>query len=104
MPLLKKLSVLAAKIETTSGTAESLTASDAAYNVFDLSMQPNIAMTERTGQGAFSQLPAVRELTGGTCSFRTEVYGSGAGGVPGWASTFLPACGWVNSAGTFSPR
>lgn len=104
MPLLKKKHVLAAKIETTSGTAESLTASEAAFNVFDLSMQPNIAFTERQGNGSFSQMPAVRELMGGTCSFKTEVYGSGAGGVPGWASTFLPACGWVNSTGTFSPK
>lgn len=104
MPLLKKISLLAAKIETTSGTAESLTNAEAAFNVFDLNMQPTIAFTERQGNGSFSHMPAVRELMGGTCTFRTEIYGSGAGGVPGWASTFLPACGWVNSAGTFSPK
>ena len=104
MPLLRKKSLLAAKIETTSGTAEALVAADAAFNVFDLSMQPNIAFTERQGNGSFSQMPAVRELMGGTCTFRTEIYGNGSGGVPGWASTFLPACGFVNSAGTFSPK
>lgn len=104
MPLLKKKHVLAAKIETTSGTAESLTSSEGAFNVFDLSMQPTVAFTERQGNGSFSQMPAIRELMGGTCTFKTEVYGDGAGGVPGWASTFLPACGWVNSTGTFSPK
>jgi hypothetical protein len=104
MPLLKRKSLLAAKIETTSGTAESLSASDAAFNVFDLNMQPTITMTPRPGNGSFSAMPAIRELSGGTCTFRTEVYGTGAGGVPGWASTFLPACGWSNSAGTFSPK
>lgn len=104
MPLLRRKSVLAAKIETTSGTAESLTASEAAFNVFDITMTPNIAMTPRPSQGSFSSLPSVPELYGGTCTFRTEVYGSGSGGVPGWASTFLPACGWTNSAGTFSPK
>jgi len=104
MPLLRRKSVLAAKIEATSGSAESLTASDAAFNVFDLTMTPTIAMTPRQSQSSFSSLPAVPELYGGTCTFRTEIYGSGAGGVPGWASTFLPACGWTNSAGTFSPK
>jgi hypothetical protein len=104
MPLLRRKNVLAAKIEVTSGTAESLVAADAAFNVFDLAMTPNVAFTERPGNGSFSHMPAVRELMGGTCTFRTEIYGSGAGGVPGWASTFLPACGWVNSAGTFTPR
>lgn len=104
MPLLRRKSVLAAKIETTSGTAESLSASDAAFNVFDLTMSPTIAMTPRPSQGSFSSLPAVPELYGGTCTFRTEIYGSGAGGVPGWASTFLPACGWTAAGGVFTPK
>lgn len=104
MPLLKRKHVLAAKIETTSGTAESLTAAEAAFNVFDLVMQPTIALTPRPGNGSFSSMTSVPELYGGTCTFRTEIYGDGAGGVPGWASTFLPACGWTNSTGTFSPK
>tara|TARA_R110000868_G_scaffold290945_3_gene551164 strand:+ start:824 stop:1762 length:939 start_codon:yes stop_codon:yes gene_type:complete len=104
MPLLRRKSVLAAKIESTSGTAESLAAADAAFNVFDLTMTPTIAMTPRPSQGSFSSLPAVPELYGGTCTFRTEIYGSGAGGVPGWASTFLPACGWTAAGGVFTPK
>ena len=104
MPLLRRKSVLAAKIESTSGTAESLAAADAAFNVFDLTMTPTIAMTPRPSQGSFSSLPAVPELYGGTCTFRTEIYGTGAGGVPGWASTFLPACGWTAAGGVFTPK
>ena len=104
MPLLRKRALLAAKIETTSGTLESFSASDAAFNVFDVSMTPNITFTERQGNGSFSQMPSIAESYGATCTFTTEIYGSGAGGVPGWASTFLPACGWVNTAGTFSPK
>jgi len=104
MPLLRRKSVLAAKIESTSGTAEALTASDAAFNVFDLTMSPTIAMTPRPSQGSFSSLPAMPELYGGTCTFRTEIFGTGAGGVPGWASTFLPACGWTAAGGVFSPK
>lgn len=104
MSLLSRRKVLAAKIESTSGTAESLAASEGAYNVFDFEMQPAIGMTDRPGQGGFGSLAAISELRTGSVSFKTEIYGDGAGGVPAWASTFLPACGWTNSAGTFSPK
>jgi hypothetical protein len=104
MSLLKKRHVLAAKIETTSGTAESLTNAEAAFNVFDLTMQPTIAFTQRQGNGSFSQMPSVRELMGGTCTFRTEIYGNGSGGVPAWADVFFPACGWTKATQTFTPK
>jgi hypothetical protein len=41
---------------------------------------------------------------GATCTFSLEVIGTGAGGVPAWATTFLAACGVVNSAGVLTPR
>lgn len=103
MPLLRKKSLLAAKIETTSGTLETFSASDAAFNVFDLSLVPNITFTERQGNGSFSQMPSIAEQYGATCTFSTELYGNGSGGVPAWASAFLPACGWKNTTGTFAP-
>lgn len=101
--MLRKKRVLAAKIETTIGTAESLTGTDAAMNVYDPVIQANIDMTDRPRQGSFGSLPKIPGLRTGTATFRTEVYGDGAGGVPLWASTLLPACGYVNSSGTFSP-
>lgn len=104
MPILRKRAQLAAKIESTSGTLETFGSSDAAFNVFDVTMTPNITFTERQGNGSFSQMPSIAESYGATCTFTTEIYGDGAGGVPGWASTFLPACGWVNTTGTFSPK
>jgi hypothetical protein len=104
MPLLKRKSVLGAQIETTSGTAETIDAADGAHNVYDLDMQPDIEYIERVNQGAFGTRRGQTGLQGGTCKFKTDVYGDDAGGVPGWASTFLPACGWVNSAGVFSPK
>lgn len=102
--LLARKRVLAAKIETTVGTAISLSGSDAAFNVFNTQIQPNIEFETREGQGGFSHLPGVPGARGGKITFRHEIVGDGAGGVPGWASTFLPACGWVNSTGTFSPK
>jgi hypothetical protein len=104
MPLLSRRKVLAAKVEATSGTLETLTASEGAFNVFDFDMQPNITMTERPSQGTFTSLPATPETYGATVSFKTHIYGDGNGGTPAWASVFFPACGWVNSAGTFYPK
>lgn len=104
MPILRRVRVFAAKIETTVGTAIALSGTDGAMNVFDATMTPNIDNETRQGQGGFSHLPAIPGLRQGTCTFKTELSGDGAGGVPLWASTFLPACGWVNSTGTFSPK
>jgi len=103
MSLLKRVRVLAAKIETTSGTAESLAAADCDFNAFDIDIQANIDFNQRPSQGSFSHLPGTLGPRGGTLSFKTELHGDGAAGTPEWASTLLPACGFVESTGTFSP-
>ncbi len=102
-PLIRKLSCLVAKAETTKGTAETLIASDGAYNVFDAVMQETTDYIARPQQGSANKLKGVPGAMLGTCSFYVDLCGSGAtGAVPLWAETFLPACGWVNSAGTFT--
>jgi len=100
--MLTRKRVLAAAIEATVGTAETLDATDAAMNIHDSIIQPNIAMTPRMQQGSFGHNEAVPEGYGATVTFKTYIHGDGLGGVPTWASTFLPACGWVDTAGTFS--
>lgn len=104
MSLLTRVRVLGAKIEGTSGTVETLADADGAFNVINPVIQPTIAFTPREGQGGFGKIKGVTGPRGGTCTFRHHLYGDGAGGVPTWAALFLPACGWVNTAGTFSPR
>jgi hypothetical protein len=99
MPLLKKVSCLAAKIETTIGTAISLSGSDGVFNVYNASIVPNIQMTDREGQGAFSKLTSVLGQQTGTCTFSTDLTMSTA--EPGWASTFLPACGLGKTSTTY---
>lgn len=101
--MLKKKRLLAAKIETTIGTAISLAGADGAMNVYDPMIQANIEQAKRPRQGSFGNRKSISKQRGGTATFRTEVYGDGAGGVPLWASVLLPACGWVDSAGVFSP-
>ena len=102
MPLLRQKSVFAFKTEATAGTQESLSGTDGAFNVWDAKIEPEISMAERDAQGSFSNLVQVPEQRKAKATFRTEIHGDGAAGVPGWASTLFPACGLVNSAGVFS--
>lgn len=103
MPLLRRRRVLAAKIETTIGTAESLTASDAAFNVYNPMIQANITMEDREGQGGFGYLSSIAGARGGTATFRTMLEWDGTATEPAWADTFFPACGWVKTLQTFNP-
>jgi len=102
-PLLTRRRVMAAKIEDTPGTAEALSASEAAFNVFEPQTQPNVEFNERDGQGATSPLAGVPGARGGQATFAVEVVGSGSVGapVPAWASTFLPACGLYDDSDIF---
>jgi len=103
MPLLRRNAVFAAKVETTPGTAESLTAAEGVFNARDFIIQPSIAMTRREGQGGFNYLPSIPEGMMGTCTIVHDLTYNGTD-IPTWASVLLPACGWVDSAGTFSPK
>jgi len=101
IPLLRKRRVLAAKIETTVGAAETLSASDAVFNVYTADVQANIEMTQRMGQGVFGPLPSVAGARGGTATFSLDLIGGET--TPAWASTFLPACGFVLDTGVYLP-
>lgn len=103
MPLLYKKRVLAAKAETTIGTPESLTASEGAFNAYNVVAQASIPVETREAQGSMGQLSAVPGIRTGTISFRTDVAYNGTD-VPGWATVLFPLCGVVNASGTFTPR
>ena len=102
MPLLRRRAVFAAKVEATVGTAESITASEGAFNARDFSIQPTVAVTRREGQGGFNHLAGIPEGMMGTCSIVHDLSYDGTT-IPTWASVLLPACGWVDTSGTFSP-
>lgn len=109
MALLKRKRVLAAKIETTSGTAIALTGADASFNAYDVMIQPEIAFDGREGQGSFGPIASVPGAYKGKATFKTDCGWDGTLTEPTWADTFLPACGWVKSANAaisqiFSPR
>ena len=102
MPLLRRRAVFAAKVETTIGTAETLSGAEGVYNARDFVIQPNVAMTRREGQGGFNYLTSIAEGMTGTCTIVHDLTYNGTD-IPTWASVLLPACGWVDTAGTFSP-
>jgi hypothetical protein len=89
--LLEKMSVFAAKVETTAGTAEALTAAEGAYNVYDLDISPNFNMRERPEQGGFSRRPSVPEGITGRATFKMDLISGSA--TPAWAGVLLAACG-----------
>lgn len=100
---IRKLGCLAVAIETTTGTAATVSAADAAINVFDIDFQPDQPMNARPRQASKGQLAGVAGAKPGTLKFSVELSGSGASGaVPLWASRCLPACGMNDSGGTFS--
>ena len=101
---LKRKRVLAAKVETTIGTAESLAAADAAMNVFDPMIQSTIEMEEREGQGGFGYLSSVPAGRIGVATFRTYLEWGGMATLPKAVELFLPACGWVKTGTVFTPR
>jgi hypothetical protein len=100
--LLRRRSVFAAKIEATVGTAETLSGAEGAFNAEEFTIQPNVPVTRREGQGGFNYLPGVAEGMQGTCTVRFGLSYDGTT-VPTWATVLLPACGWVETTGVFSP-
>ncbi len=104
MPLLRKIRTIAAAIESTIGTAETLSASDAQFNAYDIDIQGDIAVQAREGQGGFNRLPGVAGKRGGSMTFKTDVEWDGTSTLPDWATVLLPLCGYVNSSGVFTQR
>jgi hypothetical protein len=103
MVMLKRKRILAAKIETTTGTAEVLAAADAAFNAYNVTIQTDIEKTPREGQGSLGHLFSVTGGHKGKVTFSIDLGWDGTSAEPLWADTFLPACGLVKSTNTFRP-
>lgn len=104
MPLLKRKTVFAAKVEATPGTAESLTGGEGTYNVFDLNIAPTIGVDRRERQGTFASNPGIAGARMGRATFKHAVEWAGTGTLPTWVTVLLAGCGYVNSGGTLTPR
>lgn len=100
-PLISRLSALVYETETTKGTAETLAAADGVLNAFDVDVQEGTPYVSRQQQGTANKLAGIAGAMIGTATFRTELVGAGATGLPAWTE-LLPACGYINSGGTFT--
>lgn len=100
MALLHRKRVLGAKIESVPGTPESLTATNGSFDVFDVTVEPDVPMTELLAQNSLSRLPSVPGARSGKVNF--SLYVTGGATAPSWATTFLPSCGFVQATNTFS--
>lgn len=104
MGLLRRKTVMAAKIESTAYTAESLAASDSNFNFYDVVCTPNFDIRQRQSANKFSNRKSTTGGRSATVTFKTDIVGNGDGAAPPWADLLLPACGFVDSTNTFTPR
>jgi hypothetical protein len=76
-PLTTLQQVWAQKIETTTGTAISLSASDGTQNVFEPAITPDIPYKERRGQGpSYGRIKGTAGARGANVSFKYELHGT----------------------------
>jgi len=104
MSLLALKRVFAAKVEGTIGTAETLTGAEGAFNAYGTIIKPTVPVEPREHQGGFNKRAGVKGAQMGVATFKTDLAWDGTATLPTWASVLLPACGFVNNSGTFTPR
>jgi len=103
MPQLARRRILAAKIETTVGTAVSLSSSDTGFLAYDIVIVNETEKSTREGQGAFGYLSSVPGGYKGRITFKTDIDWDGTATEPAWAETFFPSCGWVKTGQVYYP-
>lgn len=101
-PFLTRRRLLAAKIETTLGTAASLANTDAGFKVEDRNLKIVRESGRRQKQGSGGNDVAVAEAAHTELTFSSRVHGKDTTGIAAWASTFLPAAGMVASSQVYS--
>jgi hypothetical protein len=102
VPLLTRRRILAAKIETTIGTAVSLAAADAGFKVEDRALKIVRESGRRQKQGTGGNDVAIAEAAHTELTFTARVHGKGASGIPAWALAFLPSAGFVATAQVYA--
>ena len=101
MSLLTKKSLIAASLEATVGTAETLDAGDSVFIATNPTLIPEADEHARMAPGTLSPLADVIGARRGTASFEIEMQGKGEAGSPAWAEVFLPAIGMYLDTATW---
>lgn len=95
-PLLRKNTIIAAKIETTEGTLATIAGADVRFVVHEAKYKTEIAKIDRkiVGPGFAGKRSLISNKLA-RLTFRTEIVGSGTAGTePAWAGVLLKACGF----------
>ncbi len=100
---MKKRTVFGGKIEAVPGTKETLTVTNAAFNVYDLEIETDIPLDERQAQGSAG---TQRSSVGGHKGKATFKIDLGFDGLvlPTWADLVFPCCGLVKTGNVFAPK
>jgi len=99
MTLIRKKSVLLAKIETTYGTAIALSGTDGVFHVYNAECVHNIAENPREGQRGATKLTSTEGQSSATITFQLDWCIASAAHPMGW-TTFMPACGLTKKTAT----
>lgn len=99
--LVTRKRVMAAAVETTTGTAVAVGATQGVFNVFDHKLDATIPPTERQAQASMSALVPIPGARMGKYIYKTELYN--AASAPPWLSVLLLSCGCQVSTGVYSP-
>ena len=92
-----------AKIETTTGTAQSLAAADCAFNIFNHSLREVSPSNQRDGQGSLSPLPPVAGEQSGEFTFVNELYSTGAASIPADLAILFESAGFAANGAVLTP-
>jgi hypothetical protein len=99
--MLSRQTVFAAKVETTTGTPISLSATDGVFNAYNAKIKATIPRNQRPGQGtSFGQLPQVPGARMGELTVETDLAGPSTDPT---VTTLWTAAGFANATGTLTP-
>jgi hypothetical protein len=90
--------IIAAKAETTAGTAIAIGDADTLFYGYEGAITNNVSFTPMTSAGSMSQRPAQPGEESGQHTFTTEFYKSAP-----WAAILMPALGFVATGSAWSP-
>lgn len=99
---LSRRKVVQAKLETTAGTKITLASADSLFT-FDPTFNADIDVSTRLASGTLGEIQGVSDVRKASGSFKVELAGKGAIGLPTWASLVLPAAGFKATSQTYAP-
>jgi hypothetical protein len=95
--------VLGVKAETTPGTKVSLVAADAAMNVYDADIMPELQWEDRMSQNGFGTLRSYHTGQVGKATFKIDLAYGGTS-IPAYLTTLLSGCGIVLNTRKFQSK